>query len=154
MKLRLVPFAAALATGLLLPALPSSAMAATNAKPAAKPRAGTAAKRPATLAPADAAQRDAAQRTYYGDYACEFAQTVKVSANAKNEGYVDLRFKQQTWVMKPVLSSTGALRLEDVKGRMLLVQIANKSMLMDTKIGQRVVDGCMNPQQRETALAS
>ena len=37
--------------------------------------------------------------------------------------------------MKPVLSSTGALRLEDVKGRVLMLQIANKSMLMDTQAG-------------------
>jgi hypothetical protein len=53
--------------------------------------------------------------------------------------------------MKPVLSSTGALRLEDVKGRMLMIQIANKSMVMDTQIGQRLVDGCMHEKQREFA---
>jgi hypothetical protein len=50
--------------------------------------------------------------------------------------------------MKPVMSSTGALRLEDVKGRMLMIQIANKSMVMDTKIGQRLVDGCVHEKQR------
>jgi len=50
--------------------------------------------------------------------------------------------------MKPVLSSTGALRLEDVKGVGLLIQIANKSMLMDTKAGKRLVDDCVHEKQR------
>ena len=54
----------------------------------------------------------------------------------------------QAWVMKQVLSSTGAMRLEDVKGRMLMIQIANKSMVMDTQIGQRLVDGCVHEKQR------
>jgi hypothetical protein len=45
------------------------------------------------------------------------------------------------------MSSTGALRLEDVTGRTLMLQIANKSMLMDTKIGQRLVDNCVHPEQ-------
>jgi hypothetical protein len=57
--------------------------------------------------------------------------------------------RHRTWTMKPVLSHTGALRLEDVKGRMLMLQIANKSMLMDTQIGQRVVDNCVHEKQRE-----
>jgi hypothetical protein len=34
---------------------------------------------------------------------------------------------------------------------MLMIQIANKSMLMDTQIGQRLVDGCQSAQQREFA---
>lgn len=151
---RLTHYAATLAMGLLMSALAQTAVAAPSAKSAAKPRAKAAASPSAALAPADTAQREAAKLAYYGDYACEFAQTINVSANAKNEGYVDLRFKKQTWIMKPVLSPTGALRLEDVKGRMLLVQIANKSMLMDTKIGQRVVDECANEKQRKVALAS
>ena len=56
--------------------------------------------------------------------------------------------------MKPVLSSTGALRLEDVKGQTLLLQIANKSMLMDQKAGRRVVDGCVHEKQKAAALAA
>ena len=44
--------------------------------------------------------------------------------------------------MKPVLSSTGAVRLEDVEPNTLLVQILTKSMLMDQKAGRRLVDGC------------
>jgi len=50
--------------------------------------------------------------------------------------------------MKPVLSNTGAIRLEDVKGAALLIQILTKSMLMDVKAGRRMVDGCVHEVQR------
>ena len=51
--------------------------------------------------------------------------------------------------MKPVLSSTGAIRLEDVKGETLMVQIASKSLLLNVKTARRVVDDCISPKQRE-----
>ncbi len=98
---------------------------------------------------AEGEQLAAAAMAHYGDYDCEFKQTVNVGLNAKNDGYLDVKFGKSVWTMKPVLSTTGALRLEDVKGRMLMLQIANKSMLMDTKIGQRVVDGCVHEKQRD-----
>ena len=47
-----------------------------------------------------------------------------------------------------------ALRLEDVTGRTLMLQIANKSMLMDTQIGQRVLDGCVHEKQRAAMAAA
>ena len=51
--------------------------------------------------------------------------------------------------MKPVLSTTGAVRLEDVKGETLMVQIATKSMLLNVKTARRIVDDCISPRQRE-----
>ena len=45
-------------------------------------------------------------------------------------------------------SSTGAVRLEDVKGNTLLIQILTKSMVMDRKAGRRLVDGCVHDVQR------
>ncbi len=149
----------ALALGLSL--VPPAAAQTAPAKPAAKPVKPSA--KPATkkvvpveapLAKAEGEQLAAAAMTHFGDYACEFDQAVNVSVTPKNDGYVDVRFKTQTWTMKPVLSSTGALRLEDVKGRMLMLQIANKSMLMDAQIGQRLVDGCVHEKQRQASAAA
>jgi phosphoribosylaminoimidazole carboxylase (NCAIR synthetase) len=139
------------------------AAAAPAATAASKPATKTAKAKPAMrktvkpaalaaaplLAQANDEQKAAAALAYLGEYACEFDQTVSVLANPIAPGYIDVRHKSQTWVMKPVVSSTGALRLEDVKGRMLLIQIANKSMVMDTQMGQRVVDGCQHEKQRE-----
>jgi len=34
-----------------------------------------------------------------------------------------------------------------VTGRTLMIQIANKSMLLDTKLGQRLLDDCVHPEQ-------
>ena len=49
--------------------------------------------------------------------------------------------------MSPVATSTGAVRLEDQKEGAVWIQIANKSMLMNQKLGQRLADECMSPQQ-------
>jgi hypothetical protein len=142
----LVPLHAAAATA--APAATKPAAKKTTAKPAARKAAKPAAAAP-VLAQANDEQKAAAGLAHLGDYACELDQTVSVLANPIAPGYIDVRHKAQTWVMKPIVSSTGALRLEDVKGRMLMIQIANKSMLMDTQIGQRVVDGCQHEKQRE-----
>ena len=40
-----------------------------------------------------------------------------------------------------------------MEGQTLLLQIANKSVLMDTKAGRRVVDGCIHEKQKEAAAA-
>lgn len=139
----------ALAVAVSLAFAGSAALAQTAAKPAAKK---AAAEKP--LPQADQAQLDAAERTHFGNYDCDQKQTIDVAKNAKYPGYVDVKFKNQTWTMKPSVSSTGALRLEDVKGVTLLLQIANKSMLMDTKAGRRLVDACVHEKQRAAAEAA
>jgi len=103
----------------------------------------------ATLAAASPEQMDAAGRALTGPYECEFNQAIVVEPNAKAPGYIDVKFQKAVYTMKPVQSSTGALRLEDVKGKTLWLQIANKSMLMDVKAGHRIVDGCTHASQRE-----
>jgi len=141
---------------ILCAALPALAQTAP-AKPAAKPAPKAAKVAPVKKAPppppepvltdADEAQLAAAERAYLGDYACEFKETVRIEKHPKVAGYINVAWKKQVFTMKPVLSSTGALRLEDVTGRTLMIQIANKSMLLDTKIGQRLIDDCVHPEQ-------
>jgi hypothetical protein len=104
---------------------------------------------PLVLPPAGGEQFAAAALTYFGDYACEFNQSLQISLNPRFDGYVDVRFGKQLHTMKPTLSSTGAIRLEDVRGRLLLVQIAQKSMLLDVKAGHRLVDDCVHEKQAE-----
>ncbi|RYE86318.1 MAG: hypothetical protein EOP19_07170 [Hyphomicrobiales bacterium] len=148
---------------ILCAALP--ALAEVPAKPVAQPAAkaapkaavkaakAVAAKKALTPPPepvlveADEAQLAASERAYLGDYACEFKETVHIDKHPRNAGYINVAWKKQLITMKPVLSSTGALRLEDVSGRTLMIQIANKSMLLDTSIGQRLLDDCVHPEQ-------
>ena len=162
--------AAALILCIALPALAQNA----PAKPASKPTTPKAAAKPATkpartataarktpppppepvLNQADEAQLAAAERAHLGDYQCEFNERVHIERHGKEAGYIDVAWNKYRATMKPVLSSTGALRLEDVRGRLLMIQIANKSMLLDTKIGQRVLDDCVHPEQaRQVAEA-
>jgi hypothetical protein len=101
---------------------------------------------PLSLVMAEPAQLVAASMAFVGNYNCEFKQVLMV-AKSQVEGYVDVVFNNARYTMKPVLSNTGALRLEQVGGPMLLVQIPAKSMLMDTFKGKRVVDGCVHPEQ-------
>lgn len=107
----------------------------------------------APLPPASPEQLEAAALAHLGIYDCEFNEKVSVTPSPKFEGYIDVKHKAQAWIMKPVLSRTGALRLEDVKSRMLMLQIADKSMLMDTVVGRRLVDGCVHEKQRELVAA-
>ena len=134
-----------------------AAAAAIAADAPAKPAAKLGEKTKGKLSPAPAftvpdAQPDqvkAAELVFYGPYDCEFQQIVNIAQSPKHSGYVDVKHGAKAWLMKPVLSSTGAIRLEDVRGETLMVQIASKSMLLNVKSGQRIVDDCVSPKQRE-----
>ncbi len=140
----------------------SVASQAQTAAPAAKPaaKAPVAAKKAAPAAAsadpvaATPAQLAAAERVFYGTYLCEFDKSVQVSSIPKFPGYAELRFGKSVYVMKPVASETGAIRLEDVKGETLVIQIANKSMLLNVKSGQRLLDGCVNEKHAKVASAA
>jgi hypothetical protein len=107
------------------------------------------------VAAADEKQMLAAKEVFMGECGCEFGQKIRLDANSKHPGYVDLSFNKRTYTMKPVMSPTGALRLEDVGGEALMIQIANKTMVMNQKTGQRMIDNCVHPSQKtETAESS
>jgi hypothetical protein len=144
----------ALTLALCAASVAAMAQTATPAKPAKKAtKPVAAAKAPAEPEAASPAQLAAAERVYYGTYACEFDKTVQVSTLPKYPGYAELRFGKSVYVMKPVESTTGAIRLEDVKGETLVVQIAAKSMLLNVKTGQRLLDGCVSEKQGKVAAA-
>lgn len=66
-------------------------------------------------------------------------------------GRFNLEGKGYKYRMTPVATSTGAVRLEDQAGGAVWLQIANKSMLMNQKAGQRLADDCMSPEQQVVA---
>jgi hypothetical protein len=145
---------------LLQCAVAGAALMAVGTLPVAaatpKAKAHKAAPKTAEVAPAEATAEQvvAAQRVYYGNYECEFKQTVDIERNAQYPAYVDVKSGKSRWLMRPVVSTTGAVRLEDVKGETLMVQIASKSMLLNVKTSQRVVDNCVCEEQRQLARAA
>ncbi len=125
-----------------------STRTAPQSKPSAQQRRGsvppptTAAQR-AALPVADEPQKAAADLVYYGRYVCDQKWQIHVERNSESPGYVDVRYQKDVWVMKPIASATGAVRLEDMRRQTLLVQIPSKSMLLNTRTGQRLVDSCV-----------
>ena len=94
-----------------------------------------------------------AERVYTGKLPCELGAFVTLTADAKTPGFFDVRVKNLKFRMFPVETTTGAIRLEDPKAGAVWLQLANKSMLMSQKLGQRLADACMNPAQVAVAEA-
>jgi hypothetical protein len=88
-----------------------------------------------------------AQRVVLGKVPCELGAHVAVSAHQTVPGRFVLAHGRYTFHMVPVLTSTGAIRLEDAASGAVWLQLANKSMLMDQKQGRRLADACMNAEQ-------
>ena len=131
------------------------AMAAdAPAKKNPRPAKSAAAPREVKLPEATPDQERAAELVYYGVYECEFNQNLNIIASMSHLFYFEVKHGKTTWLMKPVLSTTGAVRLEDVKGETLMVQIASKSMLLNMKTRHRLVDACISPRQRELLEAA
>ena len=145
----LAPFAVATANETSATAKKSdTSTKSSKSKSSRSKKSKAAAVAPMVLPEASSEQVEAANLAFLGTYECEFNQTLNVKNNEK-PGYVEVSFANKSYTMRPVVSSTGALRLEDMAGRTLMLQIANKSMLMDVKAGNRLVDGCINEKQKD-----
>jgi len=116
----------------------------TNLKSAAKNVAAGIEAAEAALTPAELA---IAERVQVGKLPCELGASVTLVQDAKAPGYFDMQGKNFKYRMFPVLTSTGAIRLEDQKAGAVWLQLANKSMLMNQKLGIRLADECMSPAQ-------
>jgi hypothetical protein len=136
-----------------------AAAPAAGAKPAAKPR--PPARRAAavksveeatpidddpnvTLSPEDL---EMAKRVHVGTFPCELGASVTIAPSDKRPGFFTVRSGLMRFRMHPVGSRTGAIRLEDGRAGAMWLQLGNKSMLMSQKIGQRIADECMSPDQ-------
>jgi hypothetical protein len=123
-------------------AAPLGAVAADKStKPAAHPA-------QQHVAALSADQLNTADRVLVGQSRCEFDQSVNVAAVPNQKGWFNVEYKGKSYLMAPESTTTGAVRLEDKKNGMMWLQIANKSMLMNSKIGQRMVDNCVHPSQK------
>lgn len=100
-----------------------------------------------------AAQLAVAGKVALGKIPCELAAHVSISPNPHSAGRFILELGREKHFMEPVLTSTGAVRLEDEKSGAVWLQLANKSMLMNQKLGRRLADECMTADQLRVAQA-
>jgi hypothetical protein len=130
------------------PAKPAAAKKVA-AKPAAKTLnvAALASHSASSEAVLGAAELSIAERVHVGKLPCELGNTVELTPDAQRPGYFDLQMAKTRYRLVPVPTTTGAIRLEDAQSGAVWLQLANKSMLMNHKLGQRMADECMSPQQ-------
>ena len=99
-------------------------------------------------------QLQAASRVYTGQSQCEFNQSVSIQPMQDKPGHFKVGFNKASYTMTPQETTTGAVRLEDKKNGIVWLQIPTKSMMMNQKIGQRMVDGCMHAEQSAAVAAA
>jgi len=156
MSRSLTVVAAALAA-LSLTALSAQAQTAAPAKKAAaakKPVAKKAEPVSATNDSLNAAQLTIADRVMTGTAECEFKEKVDVEKIPGHAGNFKVTYNHKTYVMVPEETTTGAIRLVDLSGAVVWIQIPMKSMLMNQKEHHRLVDGCQEDEQRIAVQSS
>lgn len=94
-----------------------------------------------------------AEQVHTGRIVCEMGNVVQITPDAQNRGVFLLQMGKHRFRVSPVLTSTGAIRLEDAQAGAVWLQLANKSMLMNSKLGQRMADECQSPAQVAVAEA-
>jgi hypothetical protein len=94
-----------------------------------------------------------AEQVHLGQITCEMGQTVVITPDEKSPGRFYMHHQRQTYHLAPVQSRTGALRLEDPHKGAVWIQLSNKSMLMNSQLGQRLADECQSPAQAAVAQA-
>ncbi len=132
----------------------------TQAKANTPAKAVAAYKRPAVPVPMPLSEPPMAQdskvvaeQVHTGRMVCELGNSVSVTADPQNPGHFHLQMNKSTFHMSPVVSATGAIRLEDSHAGAMWLQLSNKSMLMNSKLGQRMADECQSPDQMAVAEA-
>ena len=93
-----------------------------------------------------------AEKVVLGTVPCELGASVMVKQDTSPGRFV-LELGRQTFRMEPTLTSTGAIRLEDPSSGAVWLQLGNKSMLLNQRLGKRLADACVNLHQQAIALA-
>jgi hypothetical protein len=107
-----------------------------------------------TQPPLTAAELAIADKVLVGTKPCELGNTVRIEPDEQQPGYFRLTMGPHRYRVRPVETSTGAVRLEDKEQGAVWVQLPTKSMLMNQKLGRRMADECASPVQRAAAEAA
>lgn len=94
-----------------------------------------------------------AEQVHTGRIVCEMGNVVHITPDAQNRGFFTLQMGKHRFHVSPVPTASGAIRLEDTQKGAMWLQLANKSMLMNSKLGQRMADECQSPVQVAVAEA-
>jgi hypothetical protein len=93
-----------------------------------------------------------AEKVVLGTVSCELGAKVHVKPDTSPGRFI-VDLGRQSFRMEPTLTTTGAVRLEDPSNGAVWLQLGNKSMLLNTRLGRRLADSCVNTQQGVVASA-
>lgn len=88
-----------------------------------------------------------------GRMVCELGNSVTITPDPQQPSRFIVQMKKNTFHMTPVETTTGAVRLEDAQAGAMWLQLPHKSMLMNSKLGQRMADECQSDHQVHVAQA-
>jgi len=88
-----------------------------------------------------------ADQVELGRIPCAEGGVVYIAADKLTPGLFTVQSGKHLFRMQPVVSNTGAIRLEDASAGGLWLQLPSKSMLMHQKTGSRIADECMTAAQ-------
>lgn len=86
-----------------------------------------------------------------GSFPCKHGDLLSVRNDATQEAnqfVISVASLKKSYQMQRVQSVSGAVRLEDVYGGIVLLQLANKTMLLDLKRGNTLATDCQSATQR------
>lgn len=98
-------------------------------------------------------QMELASRVLVGHIDCAQGVQITLTPDVPVQGKFLLETAQSHFIMHPVATSTGAIRLESFWAGAVWIQVANKSMLVSDLDGSRLADDCLHPEQAVAAQA-
>jgi len=133
---------------LLLAASASPVLAQGSSRQVPTVQAGSAADTPLSER-----ERVTAALVHVGGKSCAQGRSVRIEADLQQPGFFHLNLEQQRYRLRPVETSTGAIRLEDRAQGVVWLQLAHKSILLSQRQGRRLLDDCANAVQQAVAAA-
>lgn len=85
---------------------------------------------------------------YEGRMACDDKVFVAVTEDRKIPNNFDILIGKARYKTKRIPTNSGAIRLEDKLHGIVWLQMANKSMLFNEKVGKRLANNCRNDIQQ------
>jgi hypothetical protein len=77
-----------------------------------------------------------------GTYRCELGKRLEVRTVSGDQRTAVLNWNQRDYTLKAVGARSGAVRYEDPSSGLVWLLISSKSMLLDSRQGQRLADEC------------
>lgn len=130
----------------LAPLLPLEPTELTAPVEPVKPSA-SGASAPAALA--SQAAEEQPPHVYVGDAECDTKERVQLRAVDGRPDHFELRYRKANYLMVTEPTTTGAVRLHDIRTGFIWIQIPTTSMLLDARKGQRVATDCRFAEQVE-----